>query len=166
MGMRWDDEWLPADICRDLRGDCGCRNHREDQDREENVAERQDWDGDREEAEGTERGDRSRRRRRHRSIRIGNVSVDCTPVTFRTPGQAVNIVSCPVTEVLSVPVSREVNVQVPLPNGRVVNWPITEQVMVPVTTTVNVPPLQIPYPTLPWSGSFGHPQGCGCGCGR
>lgn len=41
-----------------------------------------------------------RHHRRRRLIPIGNVTVDCNPVTFRTPGQAVNVVSCPVSRII------------------------------------------------------------------
>lgn len=84
----------------------------------------------------------------HRPIRIGNVTVDCTPVTFRTPGQAMNIVSCPVSETVMVPINQTTNVQVPLGNGCVANFPVTQQVAMPVVTTVNLPPVQTPVPTI------------------
>lgn len=121
--------WLPTDLCKDLSDDSGC------------DASRSDWD----DCSGSDRHGR----RKRREIPIGNVSVDCTPVSFRTPGQAVNIVSCPVSEVVKVPVTRQVNVQLPLGIGDcVLNVPLTEQVQVPVFTTVNLPPLQIPHPSL------------------
>ena len=37
-------------------------------------------------------------RRHRRSAPVLSVTVDCTPVTFRTPGQAVNVLSCLVTK--------------------------------------------------------------------
>jgi len=71
--------------------------------------------------------------RRHRcEIPIGDITVDCTPVTFRTPGQAFNLVSCPKS------------FQVPGPGG------------VPCVATVNNPPLQIPVQ------STDHRKKCGC----
>jgi hypothetical protein len=94
-------------------------------------------------------------------IRVGRITVDCTPVTFRTPGQAVNVLSCPVTEVLSVPVTRTVNVQVPIGFGCFLCLPITETVTVPVETTVNLPPVLTPAPVIvcPPTGVAGLPCG-------
>lgn len=134
--MGWfEDDLLPADLCADLdpTADCGCDHSGDDRD---------DWE---------------RRRRRRRAIPIGNVSVDCTPVSFRTPGQAINVVSCPVSQVLPVPVTQTVNVNVPLPNGCVATVPQTQRVTVPVVATVNTPPVQTP--TLP---IFGGRKPCGC----
>lgn len=62
--------------------------------------------------------------RRRRPIRVGNVTVDCTPVTFQTPGQAKNIVSCPVSQTVMVPIS--------------------QTTCVPMVTTVNTPPIITP----------------------
>jgi len=45
-------------------------------------------------------GDHDRHHHRRREIPIGDITVDCTPVTFRTPGQAVNVVSCPVSWII------------------------------------------------------------------
>jgi len=131
----WDDTWLPADLCADLgsESDCGCHGH----DRRDHGPERDD-----DRFEG-------RRPRRRRAIRVGEVSVDCTPVSFRTPGQAMNVVSCPVTQVVNTPVTQSRNVQVPtgIP-GCVLNFPTTETVIVPVATTVNLPPVLTPVPFI------------------
>jgi hypothetical protein len=131
----WEDTWSSGDLCRDLEDDCSCddRRTRRGFDRDCGCDGHDDW----------------RRRKRRKPIRVGNVTVDCTPVSFRTPGQAVNIVSCPVTEVLNVPVTRQVNVQVPLGiPGCVLNVPVVEKVQVPVVTTVNLPPVLIPQPSI------------------
>jgi hypothetical protein len=101
-------------------------------------------------------GDRHhhRRHRRHRNchhhrlIPVGNVSVDCTPVTFRTPGQAMNVVSCSVSQTVTVPITQTQNVQVPTNFGCFVCVPVTQTVQVPVTTTVNVPPVLVPVPRV------------------
>ncbi|MEW8978310.1 MAG: hypothetical protein AB2385_07880 [Symbiobacterium sp.] len=87
----WNDDAFAADVADDR--DCGCDD---------------------------DRGAFRDRKRRRRLIPIGDVTVDCTPVTFRTPGQAFNLVSCPVSKV------------VPGPGGR------------PCVATINTPPLQIP----------------------
>lgn len=85
---------------------------------------------------------------RKKRIPIGCVEVDCTPVIFETPGQARNIVSCPVSQPISVPVTRTVNVQVPVGLGCVVNIPVTETVQVPCTASFNLPPTLSPAPSL------------------
>jgi len=77
-------------------------------------------------------GDHDRHHHRRREIPIGDITVDCTPVTFRTPGQAFNLVTCPKSWL------------VPGPGG------------VPCVATVNTPPLQIPV--LP----AGSRKKCGC----
>lgn len=134
--MGWfEEDLLPADLCADLapESDCGCGDSGNDFD---------DW---------------GHRRRRRRAIPVGNVSVDTTPVTFRTPGQAINVVTCPVSRVLPVPVERTVDVRVPLPNGCIATIPTTQRVIVPVVATVNTPPVQTP--TLP---IFDGRKPCGC----
>lgn len=117
--------------------------------------------------------------RRLRPIPIANVTVDCTPVSFRTPGQVINVVSCPVTEVIPVPITRTVDVNLPVGLGCFLSIPFTETVTVPVLATVNVPPLLIPAPVLVCPPLlFGAPgllggvgtgliggQAGGCGCG-
>jgi hypothetical protein len=80
----------------------------------------------------------------HKLIPVGRISLDCTPVTFKTPGQAFNVVSCPVSEVVTVPVTQTVIRQVPIGFGCVANVPVTETVQTPVTTTVNLPPILRP----------------------
>lgn len=102
-----------------------------------------------------------KRVRPRRPITVGRITVDCTPVTFRTPGQAMNVLSCPVTEVLPVPVTRTVNVQVPIGFGCFLSLPITETVTVPVETTVNLPPVLTPAPVIfcPPVGVAGLPLG-------
>jgi len=100
--MSWDDDRdRRSGLCADLEddGDCGCSGH--------------DHSGHRD-----DRDDHRDHRRRRRLIPIGTVTVDCTPVTFRTPGQAVNVVSCPVSWVLP-------------------GWP-------PCIATVQKPPIQLP----------------------
>lgn len=143
-------EWLPADLCADLRDDsscsCGRRHGHCDCQHSQGWDDRSGCCGDSGSDSGWDGHDGNRRKRK--AIRVGNVSVDCTPVTFRTPGQAINVVSCPVSQVVNVPVTQTTNVQVPLPNGCIVNIPQTSQVQVPVVTTVNVPPVQTPAPTF------------------
>ncbi|HYF93117.1 MAG TPA: hypothetical protein VD969_12870 [Symbiobacteriaceae bacterium] len=116
-----------------------------------------------------------RRRRRHRCrhhlIPIGNISIDCTPVTFRTPGQAFNLVSCAVSQTLAVPVTRTAFVQEPTDFGCFICTPVTETVTVPVTATVNVPPTLVPIPRIVCPENVLCPQVCpttvkvkSCGC--
>ncbi len=138
----WNDTWLPADICADLDGDCDRRDHGGD-DWEDH--DKSDWDKDRLDLDDSGK----LKPRKRKAIRIGAVTVDCTPVSFRTPGQAMNIVSCPVTEVINTPITRTRIVQQPsgIP-GCVLQTPVTETVIVPVTTTVNVPPTITAAPTL------------------
>jgi hypothetical protein len=83
-----------------------------------------------------------------RQIRIGNVEVNCSPVTFRTPGQTRSVLSCPFTETLNVPITRTVNVVSPAVNGCCLITPTTETICVPVDVTVNLPPVQTPIPFL------------------
>lgn len=99
--MTWhDDGDRFSDLCTDLEDDrdCGCSGrdrsgHGHDRHDRHDRHDWDDWDGD------WGRG-RRRRRRRRRLIPIGSVTVDCTPVSFRTPGQAINVVSCPVKKIL------------------------------------------------------------------
>jgi hypothetical protein len=101
--MDWSGTWLPADICRDLDGDCGCgcgckqnehhHEHRERLDRDDRTGGEDNCGCSEGAPDPQEHHRHFMERRRRRAIWIGNVSVDCTPVTFRTPGQAVNIVS-------------------------------------------------------------------------
>lgn len=111
------------DLCADLRDDDCDRDHDDD-------------DRDR------------RRRRRRRLIPIGRVSVDCTPVSFETPGQARTVLSCPVSKPVSVPVTRTVNVQIPIAFGCSLSVPITKTVALPCLATVNLPPTLVPFPRL------------------
>lgn len=114
---------------------------------------------------GDHRGRRRRRRRRDRLIPVGNISIDCRPVTFRTPGQARNVLSCASTQTLTVPVTRTVNVQVPTDFGCFLCVPVTETFQVPVETTVNVPPTLVPIPKLvcpPGGVVAGVTRSCGC----
>lgn len=130
-------DWLPHDLCADLRDDCdcdhdrrhdhrgrrdphdchGCDGHRDLDDMSGGLSGDCDCDHDRRDGR-----DRRHRRRRRRAIRVGRVTVDCTPVTFRTPGQAVNVVSCPVSHFVFSP-----------------HFP-----HVPCVKTVNLPPVQTP----------------------
>ncbi|MBY6276558.1 MAG: hypothetical protein CWE10_10140 [Symbiobacterium thermophilum] len=120
--MSWrDDHDRRSGLCADLEDDrdCGCGGHgwngRHDQDGGDR------WDGDHGHGHHDHRGDHDHhghhdhhhnhhgghdghhhrhRRRQRRLIPIGSVTVDCTPVTFRTPGQAINVVSCPVSWII------------------------------------------------------------------
>ncbi|MFZ5828205.1 MAG: hypothetical protein ACOY94_28190 [Bacillota bacterium] len=129
-----------VDFKRDFDDDCGCDDRRKfRKDFDDDFRFKRDFDDD----------DDVKFKKRRKAIPVGEVTVDCTPVTFRTKGQAINIVSCPVSQVLNVPVTRQVNVQVPLGiGGCVLNVPLTERVQVPVVTTVNLPPVQTPVPTV------------------
>lgn len=119
--------------------------------------------------------DHRRRRRRHRFhdclISVGNISIDCSAVSFRTPGQASNVVSCAVSQTLTVPVTRTVIVQEPTDFGCSVCTPMTETVEVPVTATVNMPPVLVPVPRIVCPESVAGPlvstspvnvRSCGC----
>jgi hypothetical protein len=88
--------------------------------------------------------------RRNKLIPVGNITIDCTPVSFHTPGQARNIVSCAVDQIVNVPITRSVNVQTPIPGCPCcfVCETRTETVMVPVMTTVNVPAVLTPVPRI------------------
>lgn len=110
------------------------------------------------------RGRRRRRRRRDKLIPVGNISIDCRPVTFRTPGQARNVLSCASTQTVTVPVTRTVNVQVPTDFGCFLCVPVTETFQVPVETTVNVPPTLVPIPRIvcPPGVVSGISRPCGC----
>lgn len=84
--MSWeDDRDRRSDLCADLEDDrdCGCGSHHDHHDHHDHHHHHH-----------------HRGHRRRRLIPIGNVTVDCTPVTFRTPGQAVNVVSCPVSWII------------------------------------------------------------------
>lgn len=102
-----------------------------------------------------------RRRRHERLIRIGNVSIDCTPVRFATPCQAKNIVSCAVRQTVTVPVTQTTLVQTPGPDGCITCTPVTRTVQMPVSTTVNVPPVLVPVPRIVCPPNV---LPCGCGC--
>lgn len=118
---------------------------------------------------------RKRKRRRHRChykwIPVGSISIDCATVTYRTPGQAHNLVTCAMTQTLTVPVSRTVFVQEPTDFGCFVCRPVTETVQVPVTATVSVPPTLVPVPRIVCPETILCPQFCpttvnvrSCGC--
>ncbi|HWI66392.1 MAG TPA: hypothetical protein VNT75_31565 [Symbiobacteriaceae bacterium] len=119
-----------------------------------------------------------RRRRRHhcrnRLIPVGNISIDCSPATFRTPGQARNVVSCAVSQTFNVPVTRTVFVQQPTDFGCFICTPMTETVQVPITATVNMPPVLVPVPRIVCPENVTSPVACpttvnvksGCGCGH
>lgn len=138
-----------------------------------------DCTGDRDETSRKRR----RRRRRHRRdcdclIPVGTINIDCSPATFRTPGQARSVVSCAVSQTFNVPVTRTVLVQEPTDFGCFICRPVTETVEVPVTATVNVPPVLVPVPRVvcPPTATAGLPCPCptapamakshGCGCGK
>ncbi|MBP2018390.1 hypothetical protein J2Z79_001798 [Symbiobacterium terraclitae] len=111
--------------------DCGCAGGRDrhDHDRHDHHWHDHDWD----DWDDCGCHDHDRHHRRRRAIPIGEVTVDCTPVTFRTKGQAFNLVTCPKSFF------------VPGPGG------------VPCVATVNTPPQQIPV--LPIDR---RKQKCGC----
>lgn len=122
-------------------------HHQEDAERD--FGGKGDHDGDcTGNAAAEQRNRRRRRRRRERLIDVGNISIDCTPVSFRTPGQALSVVSCAVSQTLMVPVTRTVNVQQPTDFGCMICTPVTETVQVPVTATVNMPPVLVPVPRV------------------
>jgi hypothetical protein len=64
-----DDSRRRADLCADLRDDCGC-----------------------DDSSGSHDGCWDRRKRR-REIPVGRITLDCTPSTFETPGQVRNVIS-------------------------------------------------------------------------
>jgi len=82
-------------------------------------------------------------KRRRKLIPVGRITVDCTPVTFKTPGQARNIVSCPVKQVVFKPVVSTVHVTVP--KISFVDVPVTQVSKVPVLAEVNKPPIVTPF---------------------
>lgn len=94
------------------------------------------------------------RHHHHRLIPIGRIDVDCRPVTFETPGQARNVLSCAVNQVISVPITQTTMVQVPDGTGCFMCIPFTQTVNMPVLTTVNIPPVLTPIPE----------RVCPCGC--
>ena len=121
--------WHVDDLCADFRDDCPDKKHHHH-------------------GPDCDCGCRKPRRRRQ-LIPVGGVSVDCTPVTFETPGQARAVLSCPVDEVVNVPVTQTRVVQVPTGfGGCFFCVPITETINVPVQTTVNLPPILTPVPRL------------------
>ncbi len=106
------------DCCHDFRDDCGPCDDKVEFDDDCDCPDKKKF--------------KKFRKKREKLIPIRNICVDCTPVVFRTPGQVRAVVSCPVTQVVTVPV----------PGGGTV----------PVTTTVNVPPVITPSRFRP----------CGC----
>ncbi|HYF80657.1 MAG TPA: hypothetical protein VD973_26405 [Symbiobacteriaceae bacterium] len=91
---------------------------------------------------------RRRRRRRERLIPVGTISIDCSPVSFRTPGQARNVLSCPFTVTELVTEVQTTFVETPTDFGCVLVTPVTQTVQVPVTTTVNCPGVLVPIPQI------------------
>jgi hypothetical protein len=79
---------------------------------------------------------------------VGTIEIDCSPVSFRTPGQARNIVTCPVTTTMNTMVTETTIVQMPTDFGCFTCVPVTQTVTVPVTTTVNMAPTLVPVPRL------------------
>ena len=125
--------------------------------------------------DSSDRRRRRRRRRRHDDclIPVGNISIDCSAVSFRTPGQARNVVTCAVSQTFNVPVTRTVLVQQPTDFGCFVCTPMTETVEVPVTATVNMPPVLVPVPRIVCPENVLSPSACvapvnvrSCGCNR
>lgn len=178
----WDDDYLPADICADLDESCGC-GHRDRSGDSGCSGRGSGWSGgcgsesghghrygrerDCSHSSGHGKHESSScgcgcgghghcRRHRRRAIPVGNITVDCRPVTFRTPGQAMNIVSCPVSRTVLQTVTQQVNCRFTLPNGQIGCIPLTQTVQVPCVETIQTPPLQTPTAIfLP---------DCGCGC--
>lgn len=121
---------------------------------------------------------RRRRRRRERLIPVGTISIDCSPVSFQTPGQARNVVTCPQTVTEFVTEVQTIIVETPTDFGCVVRTPVTTTVQVPVTTTVNCPGILVPIPQIvcPENVLCAEEQNCpatvaanthrkrGCGC--
>jgi len=106
--------------------------------------------------------------RRHRQVPVNRVTVDCTPVTFRTPGQAKNVLSCPVSQLSLCTTTQVVETQIPLPNGCVLNTPVAQTVQFPAICTVNTPPTLVPVPiiTCPTTSlPIGTNPVVPCGCG-
>jgi hypothetical protein len=97
-------------------------------------------------------------------IPIGCIEVDCTPVSFSTRGQARNIVSCPVSTPISVPVTETTFVETPGPFGCVIRQPVTQTVNVDCVATVNMPPTLVPIPQLicPPVAAAAATRPCGC----
>jgi hypothetical protein len=93
-------------------------------------------------------GQRGERTQLEQLIPVGTIRVDCTPVTFESPGMVKSIVSCVVDEVVVVPVTRTVIVETPVGAGCVVRTPFVQTISVPVLTTVNVPGVLTPIPTI------------------
>lgn len=97
-------------------------------------------------------------------IPVGCIEVDCTPVSFATRGQARNIVSCPVSQPISVPVTETTFVQTPGPFGCTICQPVTQTVNVDCVATVNMPPTLVPIPQLicPPVAAVETVRNCGC----
>jgi len=81
-------------------------------------------------------------------IPVGNITVDCRPVTFETPGQARNVLSCPVDRLVLVPVTQTVHVPIPTFFGCVLHVPVTKTSKVPVVCQSHLPPVKTPAPQL------------------
>jgi hypothetical protein len=105
------------------------------------------------ELEAGQRGERTlpeqaERPTAERLIPVESIRVDCTPVTFESPGMVKSIVSCVVDEIVVVPVTRTVIVETPVGAGCVVRTPFVQTISVPVLTTVNVPCVLTPIPMI------------------
>lgn len=114
---REEDEWN-REACDCSRGewddeDCDCHHHHHPCDDEADFC--ICW--------------RCRRRRKRRDlIPAGRVTVDCTPVSFETPGQARTVLNCPGQQVIFKPVVRTI----PVPVLGLFKLPVTQVSKVPV----------------------------------
>jgi hypothetical protein len=160
------DDGSRSDICSDLRdgsGSSGCcdgsgdssGNHRDrcdDHDHHHHHDHREHCDH-------RDCSGKKHHRRRRCPVRIGEVIVDCRPVTFSTGGQVTNVVSCPVTSaVTTVPIEQTISIpfvtpcmaSVPVITQCVTSVPITTVVKVPVFEQFNVPPVITPVSASPF----------------
>lgn len=120
-------------------------HHRDDRDCSDTTGRTDDVAGISDE---DRRDRRRRRRRRERLIPVGTISIDCSPVSFQTPGQVRNVVTCPFTVTETITETRTTFVETPTDFGCVLVTPVTETVQIPVTTTVNCPPVLVPIPRI------------------
>lgn len=140
------------DLCADFRDDSDCDDSTSDDcTGDDSKKRRRRHDSD---CGCKDRNHKKRRRKKHRRcpgddlIPVGNITVDCTAVSFSTGGQVRNVVSCAVDEVVNVPITQTTFVQTPGPFGCTICQPVTQTVQVPVVTTVNVPPTLVPFPRI------------------
>ncbi|MGE5674690.1 MAG: hypothetical protein ACM3XM_12610 [Mycobacterium leprae] len=98
----------------------------------------------------------------HHHIPINRVTIDTTPVTFHTAGQARNIVSCPVSETVFRTFRETVIVPVPTTSGCTLCVPCTTETTVPCTATRNLPGILTPIPVLSCPSGISSTS-CHCG---